>query len=363
MRDGFNSFFWLFRLKRAQVEENGTWGSDWGYVNNSKQKEPVCPNNGYIESSLPRLLGDQSRDGRTAIAAVHRAPAAPGLLPAVRQPRSNPPPRAGSLVSQLARRRPLHLADRQAAAVEWNRLRFRLPMREPSILALHVEGTLIQSVMPSSGAFRPRRGFGGLSAPPRSRLGPRGELDWIVMKCLEKDQRRLRDRERVGGRPAAPTSGPSARRCVSPQTASDVAPRTSPRAGPDCRRADLAALARSTWAAVLSRSKLGLISRSVPARHKHGLPVPASAVRLRGQPARPSSRLGTEIGTGAFGTEKRPGGSREERDITPGILITYKRRGWDSNPRYVLPYTAFPVPHLWPLGHLLENITRFAMNT
>jgi hypothetical protein len=31
-----------------------------------------------------------------------------------------------------------------------------------------------------------------------------------------------------------------------------------------------------------------------------------------------------------------------------------KRRGRDSNPRYVLPYTAFPVPHLRPLGHLSE---------
>ncbi len=29
-----------------------------------------------------------------------------------------------------------------------------------------------------------------------------------------------------------------------------------------------------------------------------------------------------------------------------------QRRGRDSNPRYVLPYTAFPVPHLRPLGHL-----------
>ena len=27
------------------------------------------------------------------------------------------------------------------------------------------------------------------------------------------------------------------------------------------------------------------------------------------------------------------------------------RRGWDSNPRYSCPYTAFPVPHLRPLGH------------
>src|SRR5262249_9016574 len=27
------------------------------------------------------------------------------------------------------------------------------------------------------------------------------------------------------------------------------------------------------------------------------------------------------------------------------------RGGWDSNPRYSCPYTAFPVPHLRPLGH------------
>jgi hypothetical protein len=46
---------------------------------------------------------------------------------------------------------------------------------------------------------------------------------------------------------------------------------------------------------------------------------------------RSADRIGTEIGTEAFGTEKEPGGSRQERDVTPGILITYKRRGQDAN--------------------------------
>src|SRR3954466_8763874 len=36
----------------------------------------------------------------------------------------------------------------------------------------------------------------------------------------------------------------------------------------------------------------------------------------------------------------------------PGSFGVNQRRGRDSNPRYVLPYTAFPVPHLRPLGHL-----------
>jgi hypothetical protein len=35
------------------------------------------------------------------------------------------------------------------------------------------------------------------------------------------------------------------------------------------------------------------------------------------------------------------------------------RRGWDSNPRYSCPYTAFPVPHLRPLGH--PSSVRFAL--
>ena len=69
-------------------------------------------------------------------------------------------------------------------------------------------------------------------------------------------------------------------------------------------------------------------------------------------PAGQPSRIGTEIGTEAFGTEKKPDARRTACDITSGYLVTYKRRGRDSNPRYVLPYTAFPVPHLRPLGHL-----------
>ena len=36
--------------------------------------------------------------------------------------------------------------------------------------------------------------------------------------------------------------------------------------------------------------------------------------------------------------------------VTSGQLHIW-RRGWDSNPRYSCPYTAFPVPHLRPLGH------------
>src|SRR5690349_19433046 len=35
-----------------------------------------------------------------------------------------------------------------------------------------------------------------------------------------------------------------------------------------------------------------------------------------------------------------------------------KRRGRDSNPRYVCTYTAFPVPHLRPLGHLSGTTPR-----
>ena len=41
------------------------------------------------------------------------------------------------------------------------------------------------------------------------------------------------------------------------------------------------------------------------------------------------------------------------RQPTCSLNLTNKnwRRGWDSNPRYSCPYTAFPVPHLRPLGH------------
>src|SRR5215472_4620350 len=39
------------------------------------------------------------------------------------------------------------------------------------------------------------------------------------------------------------------------------------------------------------------------------------------------------------------------------------RRGWDSNPRYSCPYTAFPVPHLRPLGHPSYGHTRAADHT
>ena len=34
------------------------------------------------------------------------------------------------------------------------------------------------------------------------------------------------------------------------------------------------------------------------------------------------------------------------------FLSHKKRRGWDSNPRKVLPFTDFRDPHLKPLGHL-----------
>ena len=39
--------------------------------------------------------------------------------------------------------------------------------------------------------------------------------------------------------------------------------------------------------------------------------------------------------------------------------LEIERRGRDSNPRYVLPYTAFPVLHLRPLGHLSVNSTTY----
>ena len=51
--------------------------------------------------------------------------------------------------------------------------------------------------------------------------------------------------------------------------------------------------------------------------------------------------FGRRLATGPFSPTDKLIGSFPEK----------WRRGWDSNPRYGCPYTAFPVPHLRPLGH------------
>src|SRR5437867_4414845 len=75
----------------------------------------VVPTMVVSDLSLPRLPGDQGRNGGKNVAVVRRAAAASGLLPAVPQPRGDPPRRAGALVPQRARGVGLHLADRHLA--------------------------------------------------------------------------------------------------------------------------------------------------------------------------------------------------------------------------------------------------------
>ncbi len=57
----------------------------------------------------------------------------------------------------------------------------------------------------------------------------------------------------------------------------------------------------------------------------------AFEAKLAGQ----ASRIGTGIGTGAFGTEKQPDARRGERHVTPSTVTSYKRRWRDSNPRWL----------------------------
>lgn len=51
------------------------------------------------------------------------------------------------------------------------------------------------------------------------------------------------------------------------------------------------------------------------------------------------------------------GAARNQTRLIRRKSLSTKRRGRDSNPRYGCPYTAFPVPHLRPLGHLSVVIT------
>ncbi len=55
------------------------------------------------------------------------------------------------------------------------------------------------------------------------------------------------------------------------------------------------------------------------------------------------------------GTDELVDNSVNQHVVTARLHGIYKRRGRDSNPRYVLPYTAFPVPHNRPLCHLSTN--------
>src|SRR5262245_18438267 len=61
---------------------------------------------------------------------------------------------------------------------------------------------------------------------------------------------------------------------------------------------------------------------------------------------------GTATSPSSTATSREAGSSMNEPD--PDLIW---RRGWDSNPRHSYPCTAFPVPHLRPLGHPSCNIS------
>ena len=64
------------------------------------------------------------------------------------------------------------------------------------------------------------------------------------------------------------------------------------------------------------------------------------------------SPFGTKLVLGDYWSRKKPWAELPSCGAILNLIKTYKRRGRDSNPRYVLPYTAFPVPHNRPLCHL-----------
>ncbi len=71
--------------------------------------------------------------------------------------------------------------------------------------------------------------------------------------------------------------------------------------------------------------------------------------------------LRRRLAAGPFSTispslERHMASSCPTDDSDSAIRNAGWRRGWDSNPRYSCPYTAFPVPHLRPLGH--PSLTR-----
>src|SRR6266567_3728086 len=82
----------------------------------NRRNPHVVPPVVVSDLSFSRLPGEPDRDGRAAGAAPRRAAAAPGLLPAVRQPGCHPPRPTGPLVPQPAGGGRLHLAYRHIAA-------------------------------------------------------------------------------------------------------------------------------------------------------------------------------------------------------------------------------------------------------
>ena len=83
------------------------------------------------------------------------------------------------------------------------------------------------------------------------------------------------------------------------------------------------------------------------------LPVPGHPTRRRGA-AREAAALPTLRAMALLprGTDPRRGDAAKVTGDGLAAVSRFRRTGWDSNPRYGYPYTAFPMLLLQPLGHL-----------
>ena len=155
----------------------------------------------------------------------------------------------------------------------------------------------------------------------------------------------------------APSIEPSAPRSPSVTCSGQVLPRHTGGAPYRCSLPGLAGFDASRCVGPnLQRRPVRLIQHKRPSRREFN---PAIAdCGLQGTATSPSSTAKASGGDKGICRrvalrQSRLGAPRRCTPSTPSHRHIARgwRRGWDSNPRYSCPYTAFPVPHLRPLGH------------
>ena len=175
----------------------------------------------------------------------------------------------------------------------------------------------------------------------------------------------------------APSIEPSAPRSPSVTCSGQVLPRHTGGAPYRCSLPGLAGFDASRCVGPnLQRRPVRLIQHRRPSKREFNPAIadcglqgtatsPSSTAQASGGDTGPSASLAPSAA--AQRTERTPrglpSGAASQLDPSrhptkfeaPSDINTIRargwRRGWDSNPRYSCPYTAFPVPHLRPLGH------------